>query len=52
MRTSSALLSLLPVLASATPAPIYPGFNLVWSENFEGSPGMIPNQTNWNLITE
>ncbi len=52
MRTSLALMSLLPVLASATPAPIYPGFNLLWSESFEGSPGQLPNETNWNLITE
>ena len=52
MHTSLVLLSLLPVLASATPAPIYPGFNLLWSENFEGSPGQSPNETNWNLITK
>jgi hypothetical protein len=52
MRTTVALLPLLSSLAAATPAPIYPGFQLVWSDGFEGSAGATPNEANWNLITE
>jgi hypothetical protein len=51
MRTTFALLSALS-LASAGPAPIYPGFKLLWSDGFEGAAGATPNQDNWNFITE
>ena len=52
MRNTVAFLSLLSSLAAATPAPIYPGFQLVWSDGFEGSAGATPNKANWNIITE
>jgi hypothetical protein len=52
MRTTVALLSLLGSLASATPAPVYPGFKLLWSDTFEGSAGASPNQAKWNFITK
>jgi hypothetical protein len=52
MRTTTlALLSALS-LASAGPAPIYPGFKVLWSDGFDGSAGATPNQDNWNFITE
>ncbi|KAK4133867.1 glycoside hydrolase family 16 protein [Trichocladium antarcticum] len=46
-----ALLSLLASLASAVPAPIYPGFKLVWSDSFPGHAGQMPNSDKWKLIT-
>ena len=52
MRAALSLLSLFPALAAATPAPIYPGYKLLWSDTFDGNPGQTPNEGNWNLITE
>ncbi|KAK4151277.1 glycoside hydrolase [Chaetomidium leptoderma] len=52
MRTNAlALLSLLSSLASASPAPVYPGFKLLWSDDFKGAAGDTPNKAEWNLIT-
>ena len=47
-----AVLSLVSALASAVPAPIYPGFQLVWSDTFEGNAGQTPNTDKWKLITD
>ncbi|KAK4098367.1 glycoside hydrolase family 16 protein [Parathielavia hyrcaniae] len=55
MRTTVALLSLLSLLsslASANPAPLYPGFQLLWSDGFQGSAGQTPDQGKWNIITD
>ncbi|KAL1837447.1 hypothetical protein VTJ49DRAFT_3767 [Mycothermus thermophilus] len=52
MRTTLAALSLLTSLASANPAPLYPGLQLLWSDAFDGSPGQSPNRANWNIITD
>lgn len=52
MRTTLAFLSLFARLATAAPAPAYPGYQLLWSDTFEGAAGGTPNQAIWNLITE
>lgn len=51
MRASLAWLALAS-LASATPAPVYPGYKVVWSESFGGKAGASPDKGRWNLITE
>ncbi|KAL2265050.1 hypothetical protein VTJ83DRAFT_7560 [Remersonia thermophila] len=51
MRATLAALSFLASLASANPAPFYPGLELLWSDAFDGNPGETPNTTNWNIIT-
>ncbi|KAK4120060.1 glycoside hydrolase family 16 protein [Parathielavia appendiculata] len=51
MRTTAAVLPLLFSLASASPAPAYPGYQLLWSDGFEGSAGQTPDQGKWNIIT-
>jgi hypothetical protein len=52
MRTAVALLSLLSSLVSASPVPAYPGYQLLWSDGFEGGAGQTPDQGKWKLITE
>jgi hypothetical protein len=52
MRTAVALLSLLSSLASASPVPAYPGYQLLWSDGFEGGAGQTPDQGKWKIITE
>jgi beta-glucanase (GH16 family) len=32
-------------------APGYGGFNLIWQETFPGAAGQLPNEGNWNIIT-
>ncbi|AEO66263.1 73c81e02-086d-4723-b724-89170a70891b [Thermothielavioides terrestris] len=53
MRFTSSI-GLLPVLGtavSAWDAPSYSGYTLVWSDNFAGPSGSLPNQNNWNIIS-
>lgn len=45
-------LGILAPFVSASPAPIYPGFKLVWSDGFPGSAGESPNTGLWNIITK
>lgn len=46
------LVSLLSGLVSPSPAPIYPGYRLLWSDGFSGSAGQSPNTGLWNIITK
>jgi beta-glucanase (GH16 family) len=45
---------LLPILAgtgvSAWDAPGYDGYRLVWTDNFAGPGGQLPNENNWNIL--
>ncbi|KAL2017917.1 hypothetical protein VTK56DRAFT_1509 [Thermocarpiscus australiensis] len=46
-----AFLSLFSGLVSASPAPTYLGYNIIWSDGFEGSAGQSPKGDVWNIIT-
>lgn len=49
---AAAAATLLPGLyVSATPAPSYPGFTLVWNETFAGAANTPPSAQNWKTIT-
>lgn len=51
-QTIIAAAALLPGLfVSATPAPSYPGFTLVWNETFAGAANTPPSAQNWKTIT-
>ncbi|KXX81425.1 Beta-glucanase [Madurella mycetomatis] len=45
------LVSLFSGFVSPSPAPIYPGYRLLWSDGFAGSAGQSPNTGLWNIIT-
>ncbi|KAH6613576.1 concanavalin A-like lectin/glucanase domain-containing protein [Chaetomium sp. MPI-SDFR-AT-0129] len=51
MRISLAWLAIAS-LVSATPAPVYPGYKVVWSDTFGGKAGASPDKGRWNLITD
>ncbi|KXX74013.1 Beta-glucanase [Madurella mycetomatis] len=44
------LLLILAPLVAAWDAPSYGGYRLVWSDNFAGSSGSLPNENNWHII--
>lgn len=48
---TSSVLPLLPALASAIAAPDMPGFNVLFSETFNGAAGTTPNTDVWNIAT-
>ncbi|KAI5855114.1 glycoside hydrolase family 16 protein [Durotheca rogersii] len=35
-----------------SPPPTEPGYSLVWSDNFAGPAGSLPNQSKWNIISK
>ncbi|KAF4457207.1 hypothetical protein F53441_771 [Fusarium austroafricanum] len=49
MLLNSILLSLLAYTAKATKVPSIDGFNVAWSDTFDGSKGSMPSTKNWNL---
>ncbi|KAK3488026.1 concanavalin A-like lectin/glucanase domain-containing protein [Neurospora hispaniola] len=44
------LLPFLPSLVSAWHPPTLQGYNLVWYDEFEGSPQTLPSASRWNII--
>lgn len=46
---SSTLFTLFPALASAIAAPAMSGFSVVWSDDFAGAAGSLPNTDIWNM---
>ena len=51
MLSQTVLTAVLLGLASATTPPTYPGFNLVWSSNFDGDANAPPGSANWQIST-
>ncbi|SPN99041.1 probable endo-1,3(4)-beta-glucanase [Cephalotrichum gorgonifer] len=38
--------------AWAWEAPTYPGFKLIWQDNFAGAAGAMPSSENWDIVTD
>jgi len=51
MKSVGVLLLAFGQLAAAWQAPSYYGFRLVWQDDFNGAAGELPNDNNWELVT-
>jgi hypothetical protein len=45
------VLPLLSSLAAGLAPPNYPGFQTLWSDDFPGNSGDMPNRGNWEIVT-
>lgn len=49
--SSLAVAFLSASVSEATTAPSYSGYSTIWSANFAGDAGSLPDTSNWNIIT-
>lgn len=49
-RLLAVFLSFLAMTQATTP-PSYSGYSLIWSDNFDGPGGTLPDQNTWNIIS-
>lgn len=50
--TATASLFTFFSLASAGAVPAYPGYQVIWSDEFTGDAGATPSRSKWNYALE